>query len=119
MISSILPVLGLSRDDLRTNPSDKHLARLGCQIGIYSFEEFYIQLGMTTMKWENTVDMYGGHSREGIMSMALLKWKESKLSNLEEPTLQDLSDALTATNLDKHCICQVHHKYTSIQCLFI
>ena len=100
--------VGLSSDDLGTEPSDKHLVRLGSQIGIHTFKQFFILLGMTTRQWENTEDMYCSHSREGIMSMALVKWKESKLSNLEKPTLNDLAEALTAANLNTHFICQVH-----------
>ncbi|CAG2236741.1 unnamed protein product [Mytilus edulis] len=105
---------GLSNDELRTEPSDKHLVRMGSQIGIHLFEEFFIHLGMTTRQWENTVDLYGGHSREGIMSMALVKWKESKLSDFEEPTLKDLTDALAEVNLDKHAICQVFREDTKL-----
>lgn len=98
---------GLSNDELKTKPSDKHLVRLANQIGIQSFRDFYLHLGMTTRQWENTSYMYGSHSCEGIMSMALVKWKYSKLSNCEDPSLKDLSEALRKTNLNNHLICQV------------
>ncbi|XP_052096418.1 uncharacterized protein LOC127731675 [Mytilus californianus] len=105
---------GLSYNELRTEPSDKHLVRLGSQIGIKSFQEFYLHLGMKTRQWENTLDMYHGHSREGIMSMALVKWKDYKLSDLEEPSLEDLANALAKVNLDNHVICQVFREETKL-----
>ncbi|XP_076082142.1 uncharacterized protein LOC143052880 [Mytilus galloprovincialis] len=105
---------GLSSDDLGTEPSDKHLVRLCSQIGIHSFKQFFVRLGMTPRQWENTEDMYCSHSREGIMSMALGKWKESKLSNQEKPTLNDLAEALTAANLNTHFICQVFRENTKL-----
>lgn len=98
---------GLSDDELRTEPSNKHLARLVSQIDIESFREFYINLGMTKMQWNNNSDMYGSQSCEGRMSMALVKWKKSKLSDGKDPSLKDLSDALKKVNLEKHAICQV------------
>ncbi|XP_063426192.1 uncharacterized protein LOC134709993 [Mytilus trossulus] len=103
---------GLSNDELRTQPSNKHLVRLGSQIDMCVFKEFCIHLGMAIIQWENTVDMYGSHGREGIMFMALFKWKLSKLYNLEEPSLKDIEDALIATGLDKHLICQVFREDT-------
>lgn len=72
---------------------------------------------MTAVNWENIVDMYGGQNREGIISMALVKWKESKISNLEKPTLNDLSYALTEADFDKHTICQVHHNSIMTLCI--
>lgn len=63
---------------------------------------------MTRREWENTSNMYTGHSNEGIMSMALFKWKKSKLLHAEDPTLKDLSDALKKVKLDSHVICQVY-----------
>ncbi|XP_076082138.1 uncharacterized protein LOC143052876 [Mytilus galloprovincialis] len=105
---------GLSSDDLGTEPSDKHLVRLCSQIGIHSFKQFFVRLGMTPRQWENTEDMYCSHSREGIISMALGKWKESKLSNQEKPTLNDLAEALTAANLNTHFICQVFRENTKL-----
>lgn len=105
LITRYVSILGLTNVELRTEPSDKHLVRLGSQIGIKEFDDFFIQLGMTRRQWENTVYMYC--SPDGIMSMALLQWKLSKLSNLEEPSLKDIEDALVATGLEKHLICQV------------
>ncbi|VDI10293.1 Hypothetical predicted protein [Mytilus galloprovincialis] len=98
---------GLNDIELKTEPDDKHLVRLGSQIGIKSFGEFFINLGMKRKDWESTEYTYAGHSSEGIMSMALKQWKKFKISKLETPTLQNLSDALTAVNLDRHVICQV------------
>lgn len=43
--------------------------------------------------------------------MALVKWKESKLDDMKDPTFDDLSDALAAMTLDTHIICQVHNVY--------
>lgn len=57
--------------------------------------------------WENIEYMYAAQGTEGIMSMALNKWKVSKHSKPETPSLKDLSDALTAVNLSNHLICQV------------
>ncbi|XP_052083870.1 uncharacterized protein LOC127721232 [Mytilus californianus] len=101
---------GLDVNELKTEPSDKHLVRLGGQIGIRSFEEFFINLGMEKNKWENTEYMYAGHSPEGIMSMALNTWKHSR----ENPSLKDLSDALIAVNLNGHLICQVFREKTKM-----
>lgn len=98
---------GLSDDELRTEPSNKHLARLVSQIDVESFREFYINLGMTKMKLDKNSDMYVRQSCEGRMSMALVKWKKSKLSDGKDHSLKDLSDALKKVNLDKHVICQV------------
>ncbi|CAG2208115.1 unnamed protein product [Mytilus edulis] len=106
--------LGLNENELKTEPSDKHLVRLGCQIGIRSFEEFFITLGMEKNDWENIEYMYAAHSPEGIMSMALNKWKVSKHTKLETPSLKDLSDALTAVNLNYHLICQVFREKTQM-----
>lgn len=61
--------------------------------------------------WERIEYTYAGQSPEGIMSIALVRWKESKLENMEDPTLNDLSDALAAMTLDTHIICQVHNVY--------
>ncbi|VDI06594.1 Hypothetical predicted protein [Mytilus galloprovincialis] len=105
---------GLNENELKTEPSDKHLVRLGCQIGIRSFEEFFITLGMEKNDWENIEYMYAAHSPEGIMSMALNKWKVSKHTKLETPSLKDLSDALTAVNLNYHLICQVFREKTQM-----
>lgn len=66
---------------------------------------------MDRKKWESIEYTYAGHSPEGIMSMALVKWKECKLENMDDPTLNDLSEALVAVNLDTHAICQVHNIY--------
>lgn len=41
------------------------------------------------------------------MSMALIQWKNSKIIELEDPTLKELADALHATEMDSHLICQV------------
>ncbi|XP_071122541.1 uncharacterized protein [Mytilus edulis] len=106
---------GLSNDELKTEPSDKHLVRLGSQIGIKSFQDFYLHLGMTTGQWDNTSYMYGTHSCEGIMLMALVKWKESKSLDIVEPSLKDLSDALQKVNLDCHVICQVFREENKLQ----
>ncbi|XP_076080074.1 uncharacterized protein LOC143050853 [Mytilus galloprovincialis] len=103
---------GLTFNELRTEPSDKHLVRLGSLIGIKSFEEFYIHLGMEKREWESTEYTFAGHSSEGIMSMALKHWKESKLAKLKRPTLQNLSDALTAVELDSHLLCQIFRENT-------
>lgn len=110
LITRYVSISGLPYVALRTEPSAKHLVRLGSQIGIKSFQEFYLHLGMTTRQWENTVNRYYhdyGHSSEGIMCMALIQWKRLKLSNLAEPTMKDIEDALVATNLDTHLLCQV------------
>lgn len=73
---------------------------------------------MKRKDWESTEYTYAGHSPEGIMSMALKQWKKLKISKLENPTLQNLSDALTAINLDGHVICQVD-LYDSIKLINI
>lgn len=72
-----------------------------------SFQEFYLHLGMTTGQWENTSYMYGNHSCEGIMSMALVQWKKSKLLDDRDPSLKDLLEAMGKVNLNNHAICQV------------
>ncbi|CAG2223917.1 unnamed protein product [Mytilus edulis] len=108
----------LSNSELKQEPRDKHLVRLGYQISINDFQGFYINLGMTRRQWDNTLDMYDGHSMEGIMSMALVKWKESKKSKLLDamnPTLKDLSDALEKVELDSHVICQVFREETKLR----
>lgn len=62
---------------------------------------------MDRRKWESIAYTYTGHSPEGIMSMALVKWKECKLEDMKDPTLNDLSEALSAMQFDTHAICQV------------
>ncbi|CAG2224606.1 unnamed protein product [Mytilus edulis] len=98
-----------------TEPSNKHLVRLGSQIGITLFEEFFINLKMDRKILERIEYTYAGQSSEVIMSIALVKWKESKLENLEDPTLNDLSDALAAMTLDTHIICQVFREDMELQ----
>lgn len=90
-------------DELKTEPSDKHLVRLGSQMEIASFKDFFIHLGMEGREWENTIDTYDGHSAYGKMAMALHKWKLSG----SKSTFKELVEALTKVNLDKHIICQV------------
>ncbi|CAG2192440.1 unnamed protein product [Mytilus edulis] len=106
---------GLNNNEIRTEPSDKHLVRLGNQIGIKLFDDFFINLKMDRKKWESIEYTYAGHSPEGIMSMALVKWKECKLENMDDPTLNDLSEALAAVKLDTHAICQVFRENTKLQ----
>ncbi|CAG2219395.1 unnamed protein product [Mytilus edulis] len=72
---------GLTDIELQTQPSDKHLVRLGSQI-------------------EHGIS-------EGIRSMALKQWKTCNLSKLKDPTLKDLSDALQKVKLDSHLVCQI------------
>lgn len=67
---------------------------------------------MDKKKWESIEYTYAGHSTEGIMSMALMKWKECKLEDREDPSLYDLSEALKAIDLDTHAICQVHNVFS-------
>ncbi|XP_063447540.1 uncharacterized protein LOC134727081 [Mytilus trossulus] len=105
---------GLTSNELAIEPSDKHLVRLGGKIGIKSFEEFFINLGMNKKDWESTEYMYAGHSSDGIMSMALKQWRKTKLSKLEKHTLQDLTDAMRAVNLGSHLICQVFRENTTL-----
>ncbi|CAG2249531.1 unnamed protein product [Mytilus edulis] len=85
---------GLTDEELKAEPSDKHLVRLGCHIGINMFREYFIYLGMEVKEWEDINSQYVGHSPKGIMSMALTQWKNSMLSKLKEPSLKDLCDAL-------------------------
>ncbi|CAG2208653.1 unnamed protein product [Mytilus edulis] len=105
---------GLTSNELEIEPSDKHLVRLGGQIGIKLFEEFFISLGMNKKQWESIEYTYAGHSSEGIMSMALTQWRKTKLSKLGMPTLKDLTHALRAVNLDSHLICQVFRENTTL-----
>ncbi|XP_076073079.1 uncharacterized protein LOC143044801 [Mytilus galloprovincialis] len=105
---------GLTSNELGIEPSDKHLVRLGGQIGIKLFEEFFINLGMNKKQWESIEYTYDGHSSEGIMSMALTQWRNTKLSKMEKPTLKDLTDALRAVDLDSHLICQVFRENTTL-----
>lgn len=98
---------GLTDEELKAEPSDKHLVRLGCHIGINMFREYFIYLGMEVKDWEDINSQYVGHSPKGIMSMALTQWKNSMLSKLKEPSLKDLYDALKNVELDTHLICQV------------
>ncbi|CAC5406648.1 unnamed protein product [Mytilus coruscus] len=105
---------GLNDNELKTEPSDKHLVRLGSHIGIKSFDEFFINLGMERKDWDSTEHTYAGHSSDGIMSMALKQWKKFKLLKLEEPTLRDLAIALEAVNLNTHLICQVFREKTKL-----
>ncbi|XP_052070067.1 uncharacterized protein LOC127708924 [Mytilus californianus] len=105
---------GLTNNELEIEPSDKHLVRLGGQIGIKLFEEFFINLGMNKKEWESTEYTYASHNSDGIMSMALKQWRKTKLSKLEKPTLNDLTDALNAVNLDSHLICQVFRENTTL-----
>ncbi|CAG2220165.1 unnamed protein product [Mytilus edulis] len=99
--------LCLTDEELRTEPSDKHLVRLGCHIGINLFRDFFIYLGMEVKEWEDINSQYVGHSPKGIMSVALTQWKHSMLSRLKDPTLKDLCDALKNVELDSHLICQI------------
>ncbi|CAC5397212.1 unnamed protein product [Mytilus coruscus] len=105
---------GLTSNELEIEPSDKHLVRLGGQIGIKLFEEFFINLGMNKREWESTEYTFAGHSSKGIMSMALTQWRKTKLSKLENPTLKDLTHALRAVKLDSHLICQVFRENTTL-----
>lgn len=93
---------------MQTEPSDKHLVRLGSHIEFNEFREFYLNLGMELKKWKNTQSTYVGHSCEGIMAMAMKQWKQLNSSKLKESTLKDLSDALMKVNLSSHLICQVY-----------
>ncbi|CAG2245974.1 unnamed protein product [Mytilus edulis] len=98
---------GLTDIELQTQPSDKHLVRLGSQIEHGMFREFFLNLGMELQKWHSTESTYTTHSSEGIRSMALKQWKTCNLSKLKDPTLKDLSDALLKVKLDSHLVCQV------------
>lgn len=80
-------------------------------MGMDSFREFCIYLGMEQKDLENTISTYDGHSSEGKMSMALKQWKMSQLGNLKDPTLKDLSNALEKAKIDSHIICQVYSVY--------
>ncbi|XP_071136777.1 uncharacterized protein [Mytilus edulis] len=105
---------GLTDTELHTEPSDKHLVRLGSQIGMDSFREFYIYLGMEQKDLENIFSTYAGHSSEGKMSMALQQWKISQLDNLKDPTLKNLSVALEKAKIDSHLICQIFRENTEL-----
>lgn len=96
---------------MQTEPSDKHLVRLGSQIDFNVFREFVLYLGMDLQKWQSIQSTYAAHSSEGIRAMALKQWKNSNLSKLKDPTLKDLSDALTKVNQNSHLICQVYSLY--------
>ncbi|XP_076082141.1 uncharacterized protein LOC143052879 [Mytilus galloprovincialis] len=98
---------GLTDIELQTQPSDKHLVRLGSQIEHGMFREFFLNLGMELQKWHSTESTYTTHSSEGIRSMALKQWKTCNLSKLKDPTLKDLSDALQKVKLDSHLVCQI------------
>ncbi|XP_071165947.1 uncharacterized protein [Mytilus edulis] len=105
---------GLTDEELKAEPSDKHLVRLGCHIGINKFREYFIYLGMEVKEWEDINSQYVGHSPKGIMSMALTQWKNSMLSKLKEPSLKDLCDALKNVELDSHLICQIFRERSEL-----
>lgn len=88
-------------------PSDKHLVRFGKYFDYDSFEDSIILLGMKKLTLQNIKDRYHKFSRDGIKSIALIKWKESKLAAKEKPTLKSLSDAIVEMELDNHLMCQV------------
>ncbi|CAG2245971.1 unnamed protein product [Mytilus edulis] len=98
---------GLTDIELQTQPSDKHLVRLGSQIEYGIFKDFFLNLGMKLHKWHSIESTYVSHSTEGIRSMALRQWKTSNLSKLKDPTLKHISDALKEVNLDSHLVCQL------------
>ncbi|XP_063438422.1 uncharacterized protein LOC134719342 [Mytilus trossulus] len=98
---------GLTDIELQTQPSDKHLVRLGSQIEYGIFREFFLNLGMELQKWRSTESTYASHSTEGIRSMALRQWKTCNLSKLKDPTLKHISDALKEVNFDSHLVCQI------------
>lgn len=69
---------------------------------------------MTTGTLQKISDKYAGHSPNGIMSMALIEWKETKLSDGEKPSVRNLNDALVESDVDNHLICQVCMIYCAI-----
>ncbi|XP_063427756.1 uncharacterized protein LOC134711219 [Mytilus trossulus] len=105
---------GLTDDELRAEPSDKHLVRLGCHIGINLFREYFIYLGMEVEEWEDINFQYVGHSPKGIKSVALMQWKNSMLLKSKDPTLKDLRDALKNVELDSHLICQIFRERSAL-----
>lgn len=93
---------------MEIQPSDKHLIRFGKYFGYDdSFEDYFSQLGMKKQTLQNIKDRYHAFGRCGIKSIALIQWRESKLLGKERPTMKILSDALVASELDNHLMCQV------------
>lgn len=66
---------------------------------------------MKKLKLEKIKDKYHVFGSGGIISIALIEWRESKLAGKEKPTMKSLSDALVASALDSHLMCQVCIKW--------
>ncbi|XP_071181256.1 uncharacterized protein [Mytilus edulis] len=96
---------GLTEQELKAEPSEKHLVRLAKRINVKSIETLLSNLGVETNEWVMIKNDYDSHSITDKVYIALTRWKNSKIS--PKSTLKDLSDAMRDVDPKKHYICQV------------
>ncbi|CAG2220277.1 unnamed protein product [Mytilus edulis] len=99
-------LLGLSKDELETEPNEKHLVRLGSTFGIEKFKDYYSKLGMDATTFENIEYDFKMHGSQGIISVALIRWKTSHQLANKTPTMNDLFNALGDSDAT-HRMCKV------------
>ncbi|VDI00436.1 Hypothetical predicted protein [Mytilus galloprovincialis] len=97
---------GLSKDELESEPNEKHLVRLGSTFGIEKFKDYYSKLGMDATTFENIEYDFKTHGSQGIISVAMIKWKTSQPLANKTPTMNDLFNALGDSDTT-HRMCKV------------
>ena len=101
--NSNLHLTGLPDAALNQSPQDKHLVRLASRIGIASFKEFVIHLGLPKNAWDEIEYRYGKSDVKSMKCMALCEWRIQS----EVGTFKDLQRAFLAIQDDRHHLCQV------------
>lgn len=99
-------LVGLSKDELESEPNEKHLVRLGSTFGIEKFKDYYSKLGMDATTFENIAYDFKMHGSQGIISVAMIKWKMSQPLAKKTPTMNDLFTALGDSDAT-HRMCKV------------
>ncbi|XP_076088251.1 uncharacterized protein LOC143058673 [Mytilus galloprovincialis] len=94
---------GLGEIEIEQCPEEKHLRRLVARLTHDCCRKLFIELKMETSIWEDISQQFQHLHPDDLKFTSLIRWKEGR----ENPTFQDIIDALGKCNLDKHLLCQV------------
>ncbi|XP_071148016.1 uncharacterized protein [Mytilus edulis] len=94
---------GLGEIEIEQCPEEKHLRRLVARLTHDCCRKLFIELNMETSIWEDISQQFQHLHPDDLKFTSLIRWKEGR----ENPTFQDIIDALGKCNLDTHLLCQV------------